>query len=153
MDQQASYDDAKLILQLYEIRREDRLREARKWFTGNFYCRTFEEVTALCPPGSEASASMRMVISYWEMVASFITSGVLNEKLFFQSGMELLLTWIRTKPVLVGIRTAFANPGYLKNLETVGERYIEYWNRTAPGAYDALVARIGTPPPQPAKAG
>ena len=153
MDQLASYDDAKLILQLYEIRREDRLREARKWFTGNFYCRTFEEVTALCPPGSEASASMRMVISYWEMVASFITSGVLNEKLFFQSGMELLLTWIRTKPVLVGIRTAFANPGYLKNLETVGERYIEYWNRTAPGAYDAFVARIGTPPPQPAKAG
>jgi hypothetical protein len=152
MDQQASYEDVKLILQLYEMRREDRLREARKWFTANFYCQTMEESAALCPPGSEANASFRMVTSYWEMVASFITSGVLNEKLFFQSGTELLVTWMRVKPVVAETRLAFANPGYLKNLETVGERFIEYWNRTAPGAYDAFVARIGTPPPQTAKA-
>ena len=30
----ATYDDVNLILRLYEMRREDRLREARKWFTG-----------------------------------------------------------------------------------------------------------------------
>jgi hypothetical protein len=152
MDQQASYEDVKLILQLFEMRREERFREARKWFTANFYCQTMEEVTALCPPASEANASMRMVTSYWEMVASFITSGVLNDELFFQSGSELLLTWMRFKPLLAGIRAAFANPGYLKNLEAVGERFIAYWNRTAPGAYDAFVARIGTPPAQTGRA-
>ena len=152
MEQQATYDDAKLILQLYEMRREERLREARKWFVANFYCQTFEEMTTLCPPGSETNASSRMVTSYWEMVASFIASGVLNEKLFFQSGTELLLTWIRVKPVLAATRTAFANPAYLANLETVGERFIEHWNRTSPGAFEAFKARIGTRPAQTAKA-
>jgi hypothetical protein len=151
MEQQATYDDAKLILQLYEMRREERLRDARKWFVANFYCRSLEEMTALCPPGSEANASSRMVSSYWEMVASFITSGVLNEKLFFQSGMELLLTWIRVKPLLAEIRVAFGNPVYLSNLETVGERFIEYLNRTSPGAFDSFAARMGTRPPQTAK--
>ena len=31
-----------------------------------------------------------MVVSYWEMVSSFVTSGVLNQELLFQSGGELL---------------------------------------------------------------
>jgi hypothetical protein len=148
MEQQATYDDAKLILQLYELRREDRLREARKWFTANFYCQTMEEMTALCPPASEANASFRMVTSYWAMVASFITSGVLHEELFFQSGQELLLTWTRVKPVIAGIRAAFANPSYLKNLETVGGRFIEHMNRANPGSYESFAARLGTRPAQ-----
>lgn len=152
MEQQATYDDAKLILQLYEMRREDRLREARKWFTGTFYCTTFEEMAALCPPDSEANASFRMVTSYWAMVASFIAGGVLHEELFFQSGQELLLTWTRLKPVIAAIRAAFANPNYLKNLETVGERFIQHMNRANPGSYDAFAARLGTRPAQTAKA-
>jgi hypothetical protein len=146
MDREASYDDAKLILQLYDLRREERLREARKWFMANYYCRTFEEAMVLSPPGSEASASVRMVTSYWDMVASFITGGVLNDELFFQSGQELLLTWTRMKPVVGAIRNAFGSPGYLKHLEAVGERFIEYWERTAPGAYAAFVARMGVRP-------
>ncbi|HTP87862.1 MAG TPA: hypothetical protein VMJ34_12990 [Bryobacteraceae bacterium] len=146
MDRQATHEDAKLILQLYEMRREDRMREARKWFVMNFYCQTAEEALALCPPGSEANTSLRMVTSYWDMVASFVTSGVLHDELFFQSGMELLLTWTRCKAAMPGIRAVFANPGYLKNLEIVGERFIEHWTRTSPGAYDAFVARMGTPP-------
>jgi hypothetical protein len=152
MDREASYEDAKLILQLYEMRREQRLRDARKWFTANFYCQSMEESAALAPPGSEANASARMVTSYWEMVASFITSGVLNEELFFQSGMELLLTWTRIKPLIAATRKAFGNPLYLTNLEAVGERYIEHMNTTNPGAYDAFVARMGTRPAQTAKA-
>jgi hypothetical protein len=152
MDRQASYEDAKLILQLYEMRREARLREARKWFAENFYCQTMEEVNTLCPPASEANASMRMVTSYWAMVASFITSGVLHEELFFQSGQELLFVWTRMRPLMDGIRATFANPNYLKNVETVAERYIAYMNRGNPGAYDAFAARIGTRPAQTAKA-
>jgi len=146
MDREPSIEDARLILQLYEMRRDPRMREARAWFASNFYCQTLEEMTALCPPGSETNASARMVSSYWEMVASFITSGVLNDELFFQSGHELLLTWARVKPVIAGTRAAFGNPRYLGNLEEVGERFIVYWNRVAPGAYEAFVARIGVRP-------
>src|SRR5262245_9263554 len=31
---QATYDDANLLLKLYELRREDTMRDARNWFVG-----------------------------------------------------------------------------------------------------------------------
>ena len=33
MNPRPTYDDANLILRLYEMRREDRMRQARAWFT------------------------------------------------------------------------------------------------------------------------
>ena len=66
------------------------MREARKWFRASFKAKTPEELSAMCPAGSEPNASYRMVTTYWEMVASFVTSGVLNAELFYQSGRELL---------------------------------------------------------------
>ena len=77
MHSRATYDDAKLILSLYETRREERMRKARAWFAGSFKPKSLEDFTALCPPGSDENASYRMVTTYWEMVASFIASGVL----------------------------------------------------------------------------
>src|ERR1043166_838448 len=81
----ATYDDANLILKLYDMRREPRLRDARKWFAASFKVKSFDELMTLCPPGSEPNASYRMVTTYWELVASFLTSGVLHEELFYQS--------------------------------------------------------------------
>src|SRR5262249_42852371 len=106
----ATYDDAKLLMELYEMRREPRLREARRWFTASFKVKTYDELMALCPPGSEPNASYRMVTSYWEMVASFITSGILHDKLFFQSGRELLLCWERVRDVVPHVREQLKNP-------------------------------------------
>ena len=80
MEVQATYDDVNLVLRLYELRREAKLREARKWLGSSFNARTMEEFATLCPRGSEADAYFRMVTGYWEMVASFITSGVLNQR-------------------------------------------------------------------------
>ena len=62
MDNQATYDDVNLILKLYELRREDRLREARRFF-GALKVKTLAELQAACPPGSEQDASYRMVAS------------------------------------------------------------------------------------------
>ena len=138
----ATYDDAKLLMELYEMRREPRLREARRWFVASFKVKTYEELMTLCPPGSEPNASYRMFTTYWEMVASFITSGVLHEELFFQSGRELLLCWERVRDVVPHIRTQLKNPIEWKNLELVATAYIKWWNATAPGAYDAFSKRI-----------
>ena len=67
----ATYDDVNLIVKLYDMRREERMRLARAWFAGSFKAKTMEDFAALCPAGSEQSASFRMVTSYWEMVGSF----------------------------------------------------------------------------------
>jgi hypothetical protein len=138
----ATYDDVNLILRLYDMRREERLREARKWFTGSFTAKTFEEFQALCPPGSEANASYRMVTTYWEMVASFLTSGVLNGELFYQSGRELLFVWERLRDLVPAMRDTYKHPRELKNLEDAAAAYITWWNAHAPGAYDAFSKRV-----------
>ena len=138
----ATFDDVDLILRLYEMRREPRLREARMWFASSFKPRTLDEFRTLCPAGSDANASYRMVTTYWEMVASFLTSGVLNPDLFYQSGRELLFTWQRVRPILPALRESYRHPLELKNLEDAALAYIDWWNHAAPGAYDAFAERV-----------
>src|SRR6185369_9803203 len=87
----STYDDVNLLLRLYDMRREDRLRQARAWFASKFRATSMEDFQKLCPPGSDENASFRQVTSYWEMVASFINQGVLNEQLFFENTREMLL--------------------------------------------------------------
>jgi hypothetical protein len=137
-----TYNDVDMILRLYDMRRETRMREARRWFAAHFKVKTMEEFNATCPPGSEPNASYRMLTSYWEMVASFITNGVLNEELFFQSNREFLFVWERVRDVLPELRNAFASPIELKNLETISEAYVQWWTQRAPGAYDAFSKRV-----------
>jgi hypothetical protein len=138
----ATYDDVNLVLRLYEMRREEKLRAARAWFTANFKVKTLADFQTLCPPGSEANAAYRMVTTYWEMVASFMTAGVLHRELFYQSGRELLLVWERVRDLLPQVREAYKNPNELKNLEAAAQGYISWWNAQAPGAYDAFSKRI-----------
>lgn len=143
MTTQPTYEDVNLILRLYEMRREDRMRQARDWFVMNFRPKTMEELQKLIPPGSDMNASFRQVTSYWEMVASFIASGVLNKELFFQNGQELLLVYERVRAVLPDIRAFNKNPNVLGNLETVAKEFIEWHNRRAPEAHAAFVSRVG----------
>ena len=95
MVQRPTYGDANVVLRLYEMRREPRMRQARAWFTANCKVKSYEELLKLAPSGTDENASVRMVTSYWDLVASFMTSGVLHKELFFQSGRELLLVWER----------------------------------------------------------
>jgi hypothetical protein len=138
----ATYQDVDLILRLYEMRRETRMREARRWFATHFKAKTMDELNVTCPPGSEPNASYRMLTSYWEMVASFVTSGVLNQELFFQSNREFLFVWERIRDLAPQYRKAVSSPVEWKNLETVSAAYVEWWNQRAQGAYDAFVKRV-----------
>ena len=140
---QATYDDANLVMRLYDLRREEKLREARAWFTANFKPKSMAELQQLCPPGSENNARMRMVISYWDMASSFVTAGVLNPELFFASNREMLVVAVRLQPVLSEMRAAFKDTTFLENLEAVGKQYSEYLNKVSPGSFDAFVARVG----------
>ena len=137
-----THEDANLVLKLYDMRREDRMREARRWFAASFKAKTLDEFQTLCPPGSEANASFRMVVTYWDMVASFVTGGVLNEELFFQSGGEMLFAWERLRDVVPHLREANGNPIQYRNLELASRAFINWWNSQAPGAYDAFSKRI-----------
>jgi hypothetical protein len=135
----ATYDDVNLILRLYDMRREEKLRAARTWFVTNFKPKNMEEMAKLAGPGSDGNANFRQAISYWEMVASFVTAGVLNEELLFQNTRELLLFWLRIKPVVKEVREVQKDPNAWKNLETVAESYAKYMG---PEAFEAFAARM-----------
>ena len=141
----ATFDDVNLLLRLYDMRREDRMRTARSWFASNFAANSAEEFFKICPVGSDENASYRMLTSYWEMVASFVTSGVLNKDLFFQNTRELLLVYTRIENLLPAMREMYKDPFALHNLETVAKDFIEWMNKRAPGSYEAFKGRVGKP--------
>jgi hypothetical protein len=142
MTQKPTYDDANLILRLYEMRREDRMRKARAWFAANCKVKSYEELIKLAPGGSDENASFRMVTSYWELVSSFMTSGVLHKELFFQSGRELLVVWERVRDFLPSMREAYKDPNFLNQLETIGNEFGEHMKKQDPAAYEAFLKRI-----------
>lgn len=143
MQSRPTYDDANLILRLYDMRREDRLRKARAWFAANFKgIATVEQFRNVCPPGTDENASFRMVTTYWDMVASFVTSGVLNEALLYESSRELLLVWERAKDYVAAFREANRDPTYLRSLEAVGIAFANRYRTASPDGYDAFVKRV-----------
>ncbi|MBI5087161.1 MAG: hypothetical protein HZB13_21500 [Acidobacteria bacterium] len=138
----ATYEDANLLLRLYEERREEKLRKARAWFVGECKVKTVEEWQALCPLGSENNAQWRMVVSYWEMAASFVTCGVLHPELFIQNSLEHLIVWERVQPVAAALRKMNNSPQYLRNLEAVAGMAREWLDRQGPGVYESFAARF-----------
>ena len=135
-DRPATHEDANLLLRLYELRREEKLRKARDWFSKNFHVSNLEELQKLCPPGSEENAYVRMVQTYWDMAASFVTSGVLHRELFIENSRELLFVWERIRDVVPAWREAFKNPKIASNLEAVANVMIEEEKRR--GSYEAF---------------
>lgn len=135
---QATYDDANLILRLFELRRDEKLREARAWFVSSFTPATVEDMFKLAGPGSKENTYVRMVVSYWDMAASFVTSGVLNQDLFFQSSGEMLVVWERIRGLMDGFRAITKNPKAWHNLEVVGNAFIEHMKANGPEAYEGF---------------
>lgn len=143
MQARPTYDDAHLVLRLYDLRREERLRRARAWFAGHFKgVTTIEAFQQLCPPGTDENASFRMVTTYWDMAASFVVNGVLSETLFYESGRELLFVWERTRDYVAAFRETNHDAVYLKNLETVGHSFATRYRTTSPHGYEAFVRRV-----------
>ena len=74
------FENAQLNLQLFEMRREPVLREARAWFLNEFSPETFAELVALA--SGERNPSFRMVLGYWDMAASMVTTGAIDADAF-----------------------------------------------------------------------
>ena len=137
MKVQATYEDANLILRLYDLRREEKLRAARKWFGSAPAMHSRDQFLKLCPAGSDENAYFRMVTTYWEMAASFVVSGVLHRELFYRSNnMELLFVWEKIKRMVPELRTFNNDALRYKQMEEVADGFVEYLNQNAPGFYE-----------------
>lgn len=126
----ATYQDAHLILELYDLRREERLRAAREWFLQKFSPRSLDDIRALAA-GTAENASYRMVTTYWDMAASFVVRGILDAELFLESAGEMLVVFAKLEPLLPEIRKNL-NARLLVNVEKVVKQSASAQDRLVP---------------------
>jgi hypothetical protein len=136
------HHDAELLLRLYDLRREAKLRQAREWLTGEFHADSMEDLFHKYPGGSPENAYFRMVTSYWAMAASIVSNGLINEDLFFENSMELWVTWAKVKHLAPAMRGKRKNPLIWKNLEDVADRFEKWMEKRAPEALEVVRAQL-----------
>jgi len=142
--------DAELLLRLYDLRREAKLRQGREWFIREFQAKTFDDYLAQAPMGSENSALFRMTVTYWDMAASLVNHGLINVDLFFENTGEFWIIWDKVKNVAPALREKNKNPLVWKNLQTLAEKYEQWMAKRAPEALGSLRQRLaGSAPKKP----
>jgi len=135
---EVTHDQADLLLRLYELRREPRMRKARDWYFANFHPTSLDDLARLGPPGSAANAFIRMVISYWDMAASMVNRGLIDEEFFFENTGEQWVVWERIKTLVPAMRERSKNPHQYANLER-HVNHLEAWReKRAPGSSEAM---------------
>jgi hypothetical protein len=116
-------ESAELIMKLYDLRREEKMREARGWMVG-FTPESIDDIMAVMV--GPDSAYLRMVISYWDMAATFVNHGAIDEDMFRETSGEHMMVFAKIDPFLEDLRAKFGNPNFLKNLETLVSRLPNY---------------------------
>jgi hypothetical protein len=111
------FESAQLNLQLFDLRREAVLREARHWFVIEFNPGSFGELVAAVQ--GERNASFRMVLGYWDMAASLVTTGAIDGDAFRAAHGEIFATFSKVHPYLGDLRAATGEPDFCKHIEAV----------------------------------
>jgi hypothetical protein len=133
METKPTYEQAQLQLQIYDMRREARLRQARDWFFRNYFVDSAEDAMRIAPPGSEAGAFVMMVFSYWEQACAFLNYGLLHEDLFFETSGEFYGVWERVKPTIQQGREHWKYQQFLAHMEKTANRYEAWIESRSPG--------------------
>jgi len=124
------FETAQLNLQLFDLRREPILRQARSWFLTDFNPENFSEFLQLV--SGEHNAWFRMVIGYWDMAASLVTTGAIDGYAFRAAHGEIFAAFSKIQPFLDELRRTSKELDFCKHMEAVV--------MAAPDA-DALLAR------------
>jgi hypothetical protein len=138
METKPTHEQAQLQLQVYDQRREARLRQARDWFFKNYFVETLQDVMRVAPMGTDQGAFAMMVLTYWDQACALLNYGLLHEDLFFETNGEFFGVWERVKPVIPQFRELFVNNNFLGNLEKTAQRYEIWSEKRNPGNIVAM---------------
>ncbi len=123
-------DSANLLIKLYELRREPTMRDARDWFACDFNPSSIDEVMGtLAGPNS---GRFRMVSSYWDMAASFVNNGAIDEQMFNDANGEQLVVFAKLEPFVAEYRQRLGSESYFAQLEKLVMKH--------PGAKELMAA-------------
>ncbi len=138
MDTKPTHEQAQLHLQIFEMRREPRLRQARDWFFKNFFADNLEQGMRIATPGTENGTLFMMVLSYWEQACALLNAGLLHDELFFKTSGEFYGVWDRIKAGLPEAREKFAYKLHMVELEQAAKRYETWIEKHSPGHIAAM---------------
>ena len=108
-------ESADLILKLYDLRREKKMRKARNWIFSFNPTSADEIMQTMMNP--EVGPYLRMVTSYWDMAATFVNQGAIDAEMFNQTAGEHIMVFAKVEPYLAQLREKFQNPRAFANLE------------------------------------
>ena len=117
--------EAQLILNLYELRREAVMREARSYVGGEFMPKSVEEFVALVTEGGKHSGFILQVYGYWDMVAAFVLHDALSAGLVYDTCQEMYFQYAKIQPYLSGFRIQMNLPEFLISIERVVEGSVQ----------------------------
>jgi len=109
--------DVLAILKLYELRRDEKMRAARKWFITEFRPQSAMDILQLLVSGADGSANFRMITSYWDMAASLVINGGIDQKMFLDANTEHVAIYCKLQPFLPELRQIINENDYIINLE------------------------------------
>lgn len=112
------YNDADLVLRVYDLRRETVMRQSRAAINGQFWPKTEEDALAVTKSDHPLNAAFRQVATYWEMVYGIVKHGVVDAEYFLESNTEGLFLFAKVAPHLEALRRSY-NPNYMRNAEWV----------------------------------
>ena len=133
MSTKPTYEQAQLHLQVFEQRRETRLRQARDWFFKNYFADNLDEAMRIAPPGTEAGTFVMMVFSYWDQACALLNHGLLHEDLFFETNGEFFGVWDRVRPTIEEGRKRWSSRQFLAHMEKAAKRYETWIEQRSPG--------------------
>src|SRR4029077_8218898 len=140
MPKKPTIEDARLILKLYDLRREAEMRKARQWWLIKYWPKTADDfVKVATAMGSEENNWLRQVGGYWGIALSFVSNGILSEKLFFQVPFcgELYFIFAKVRPFLKELRDKMNNPEMFLNMEKA-----ILGSKLARGQFEKVEARV-----------
>lgn len=110
-------ESADLILKLYDLRREKKMRKARNWFFTFNPTSAQDIMQTMMDP--EVGPYLRMVTSYWDMAASFVNHGAIDADMFNETAGEHVMVFAKIEPFLGELREMFDSPESFAHLEKV----------------------------------
>lgn len=78
-----TYQDAEIILRLYDTYESDRLRGAKKWFSQDLNATTYEEFISVNPRGSEGFQHLITLYGFFEMIGTLYKNHLVHPDLLF----------------------------------------------------------------------
>ncbi len=131
-----TYEDARLLLELYRIRYSPEFQEAHRWFMTDFEAGSWEEVRRTCPPASREAGYLGQVMAYYSALGTMVFHNLLSEDILFDVIEDLMPVWQRVQPWIYEAREA-EGPHLYENVELLVERQ-QRWKRLYRSKLEAL---------------